>query len=168
MGEASPLDYLLAQSRYTRWANEKVLDAAGALREDQLDVRLAEGTPTIRENLQHVLGAQQVWLARWQGLATKPQPGMSLHELRAGYAESHAEIERYVAGLNAAQLAAPLAYRDFAGNPHELPLWQVIAQPLFHAIHHRAEMGLVLASLGHSPGDMDIVYFALTEEEEGA
>jgi hypothetical protein len=50
-------------------------------------------------------------------------------------------------------------YTTTSGEPHERILWQVMVHLVNHGTQHRSEAAALLTDFGHSPGDLDLVYF---------
>ena len=57
------------------------------------------------------------------------------------------------------QAAEVSAFNPQDKKEYRWPSWQLLNHLVNHSSHHRAEAGLMLASLGHSPGDLDYIYF---------
>ncbi len=151
---------MLALVDYGAATNARVLEAASALSDADLDASPGPGFPAIRANLTHMLTAQNVWLSRWTGRPPLPADARSLVELRTMFDASNAAFREYVGARTLEQLAAPVEYVDSRGDAHARPLWVLVMQVVNHGTHHRAETGLLLAAHGHSPGDMDFVLWA--------
>jgi uncharacterized damage-inducible protein DinB len=152
--------YLLALVDYDAASSERVLAAAASLSDAELDAVHGPGFPAIRANLAHMLSAQNAWLSRWTHKPPAQASAGSLDDLRAMFAASHAAIRAHVEVRTLDELVAPVEYVDSRGVAHAEPLWVLVAHEVNHGTHHRAETGLLLAARGHSPGDMDFVYWA--------
>ncbi len=66
----------------------------------------------------------------------------------------------YLAELTDDDLAAPFAL----GTRGALPLWELLVHLITHGTQHRSEAAILLTDAGHSPGDLDYFYFAITRE----
>lgn len=146
-------DLLIAMARYNLHANGVVLDAMGRAEEAGSDLG------DVRKTMSHVHSAQAVWLARL-GAEPRlpPDPG---ENLRSALRSSGEQLLRFIEDADDADLAATCAYRDTKGNAHERIVWHILMQVLNHGTHHRAEVGLLLAGRGHSPGDMDFILYSI-------
>jgi uncharacterized damage-inducible protein DinB len=158
MASAAQLRKLVA---YNQWANEKILKAIDGMTPEELAQPVDAYMGSVARNLQHMLLATRVWLARWQGetppALTEPVTG----PWREAYARTHAEFREFVEPLTDADADRVVEYKDSKGNPFAVPLDQLITHVVNHGTHHRAETGMLLERRGRSPGDMDYVYYCL-------
>jgi uncharacterized damage-inducible protein DinB len=143
---------------YNQWADERVLAAIDGLPAEELDRPREAYFGTIAANLGHILGAQRRWLARWNGEPLPADEAIGV-PWREAYAETHARLRAYVAGLSDAEADRVLRYQDMSGNARELVLADAISHVVNHGTAHRAETGLLLERLGRSPGDLDYAAF---------
>ncbi len=148
---------------YDRWANDKMFEAASQVNDGELDRKSGASFESIRGSIAHVLQAQRTWLGRWTGGSPELVADVSLGGLRTAYAATHTALCDFLDSRTEEQLAAVIAYTDSAGEPHARRAWQLIAHVVNHGTHHRAETGMLLGMIGHSPGDMDYLYFAPDE-----
>ena len=144
---------------YNQWANEKILKAIDGMTPDELDRPVDAYIGSLARNLQHILGATRIWLARWKGEPTPKFDGPMPLSWRDAYATAHAELWAFAEPLTDAAAARVVSYKDSRGNPHETPLGQLITHVVNHGTAHRAETGMLLERLGRSPGDMDYIVF---------
>jgi uncharacterized damage-inducible protein DinB len=148
---------------YNEWANGKVLAAFSGLSHEQLTRKSGASFESVRGNMVHVLSAQNSWLTR-QG-SPPPDAATDTHGgLAAAFAASHAAMRGFAAGLDAAAVTRTVHYTDSDGDPHSLPLWLVVTHVVNHGTFHRGETGMLLAAMDRSPGDMDLVYWALEQQ----
>ena len=52
---------------YTNWANRRVLQAAANLADDDYRKTVSASWGSVHGTLAHMLGAEEIWLSRWQG-----------------------------------------------------------------------------------------------------
>jgi uncharacterized damage-inducible protein DinB len=147
---------------YNEWANEKVLEAASGLSEEELGRQVSGSHESVRMTLLHVAQVQTWWLSVLNGKPERPSlpEGMPFEQVRQWFRRSHDDLKAYADGLADERLAAEVsAYHPVEKKEYRWPSWQLLSHLVNHGSHHRAEAGLMLASLGHSPGDMDFIYF---------
>jgi uncharacterized damage-inducible protein DinB len=140
---------------YDRWSTRRILDAAIGVDDatwsasDAIDERGLGGI------LIHQLGAHQRWRHALQrdGLDPAPErePLPSLQELR----------ERWEAEWAAVDAWFPTVDDAFLAYVHEgVAVWQMLAHVVNHGTQHRSEAAALLTAAGHSPGEIDIIFFA--------
>jgi uncharacterized damage-inducible protein DinB len=147
---------------YNQYANERLLEVMADVSDDAARDVIA--------TLAHVAAAQINWLERWQGGVNKQSTVeiqdsiRTVSQLRELFGRSHAGLREYIATLTDAQLDRPLLYKDSVGDPYERVLWQLMTHVANHGTYHRGEVAAALTALGHSPGDLDFVYWAQARE----
>jgi uncharacterized damage-inducible protein DinB len=148
---------------YNQWANAKVLGAAAALADAELGRSVSGSHHSVRTTLLHIVRVQEWWLSVLNGKPDRsadPDPTMSLAEIRQWFDRSHTALQTYAAGITARQLDSEVsAFNPWEKREYTWPSWQLLAHLMNHSSHHRAEAGIMLESLGHSPGDLDFVFF---------
>lgn len=149
---------------YNFWATRRIAGAAGKLTQAQFTASTPLSWGSVRDVLTHVLGAEWIWRVRCQeGQAPPklldPAEFPTLEALLARWAVEEAAMRGYLASLTDAELNAPITYRNTAGKPFTAVLWQILVHVVNHGTQHRAEVAHVLTSLGHSPGDIDLILF---------
>jgi uncharacterized damage-inducible protein DinB len=148
---------------YNAWANTRILDTAAALTPAQLLAPGGASFDSVRDTLVHTMGAQWLYLERWQGRSPRTMPEAAafadLAAIRARWAEIERDTQAFVAAVDDARLAAPLSYVNGQGETWTYPLWQQMIHQVNHATQHRSEAAVLLTHLGHSPGWLDLLYF---------
>jgi uncharacterized damage-inducible protein DinB len=145
---------------YNQWADERILAAVDGVSAEELARPREAYFGTIAANLRHIVGAQRIWLARWKGEPPRYDERFT-GPWRQVYAETHAAVRAYVAGLSDADADRVVRYTDLRGNARQLPLAHTITHLVNHGTAHRAETGLLLERLGRSPGDLDYSHYCL-------
>ena len=149
--------------RYNDWANRRILDTSARLTPAQLLEGGGASFDSIRDTLVHTMGAQWVYLERWQGrspraffdAATFPDLGA----IRARWDAIERDTGAFVAALTDADLARVVEYTNMQGERWAYPLWQQMIHQVNHATQHRSEAAVMLTKLGCSPGWLDLLYF---------
>jgi uncharacterized damage-inducible protein DinB len=150
---------------YNEWANQKVLEAAAGLSEEELGRQVSGSHESVRMTLLHIVRVQTWWLSVLNGKpdTSSPPEGwerMPFEEVGRWFARSHDDLRAYAAGLTEERLKTQVsAFHPGERKEYRWPSWQLLSHLLNHGSHHRAEAGLMLASLGHTPGDLDFIYF---------
>jgi uncharacterized damage-inducible protein DinB len=148
---------------YNRWANAKTIKAAGELGDEKLNRDCRSSFPSVFATLVHMLGAEWIWLERWNGSSPSVWPDMdavkTLADLRARWADVEAGQRTRLSGLDDAQLAQPLAYRNMKGEAYQEPLGLVLQHVVNHGTHHRGQIGTMTRQLGGVPAGTDYIVF---------
>jgi uncharacterized damage-inducible protein DinB len=160
----SKLDIVRHLFEYNEWANNHLLSFAEALPEAELTAARGGSFPSMLETFGHLAAAQINWLERWTTGANRVstlelQKMPDIGTVRAAFLASHMGLREFLSGLQEEELAAPRETRDSAGQPLVRPFWQMMTHVANHGTFHRGEVALMLTELGHSPGDIDFLYW---------
>ena len=158
MADTAQLCRLVA---YNQWANEKILSAIDGMTAEELARPVASYFGSLEKNLQHILLATRVWLARWKGTAPATLQDRIDTPWPDAYAATHADFRAFVESLNDDSAGRVVDYKNTKGDSFRMALDQLITHVVNHGTHHRAETGMLLERIGRSPGDMDYVYYLL-------
>jgi len=157
------LDEIRELFAYNRWANRRTLDAVSALSEEARNREVGGSFGSLHKTLIHAIGAEWVWLRRWQGTSPLAMPdewsSVDLQELRRLWSDVEAEQAAHLAALTADQVATVVRYRNFAGHEYEAPFVQLARHVVNHATYHRGQVTLLLRQLGSEPANTDLVRF---------
>ena len=158
---------------YNRWANHLVLSRATKVQEtDYLAVADGISFGSLHATLVHILVAELVWLARWEGglpperlknariadqlAATEIR---TFNDLTTLWRDEEVRQERFFSALTDETVSRTIVYQSTYGEPNERPLSQLIAHFVNHGTQFRAEAAVRLTQLGLSPGDLDLIIF---------
>lgn len=147
---------------YDAWANRRLLDACGALTPEQFTKDLGSSFRSVRDTLAHIMGAEWLWLERFQGRTAtllNPEQFPDIASLRTRWTQVESGLTSYVGGLSAADLERSFDYRDMKGNPHTSLLWQTLQHLANHSTYHRGQVTTMLRQLGAKPIGTDLIGF---------
>jgi len=148
---------------FNDWANGRFDDVLAGLTEEQLTCQLTSSFPSILETQAHIVGAEWLWLKRWQGNSpgSLPSwwPGAHLATLRQQLRLIEQERSTLLLSLDETALAAPLAYRNLAGKPFTRRLGDLIRHVVNHSTYHRGQLTTLLRQVGAEPPRTDLVTF---------
>lgn len=150
---------------YNYWANQRILDACEKLTQQEFLAGQGSSTaqPCIRDTLVHMMGAQEVWLARWSGRSPaanlNAQDFGTLALVRQYWDQIEAHTQGYLQRVEEDILCGEFEYTNFAGKPFKNLVWQTMLHQVNHATQHRSEVALLLTQLNHSPGDLDLIVY---------
>jgi uncharacterized damage-inducible protein DinB len=148
---------------YDAWANGRAFDAVSALPEEQQGHSIASSFPSVAGTLAHIVGAEWVWLRRWQGESPSGYPDWvatpMLADLRARLTAVEQERDAFVAGLSEADLGRVVSYRTLSGQAFEDPLNNLMRHVVNHSTYHRGQVATQLRQLGLKPPSTDLIVF---------
>jgi uncharacterized damage-inducible protein DinB len=149
--------------RYNQWANAKILEAATKVTQEQFLALASFPHGGLRGTLVHTLSAEWIWRKRWEGTSPtsvlNPDEFASFESLRTRWAEEERQLMDFVDRVTDENLNSPFRYTNTSGKPFTRVLWQAMAHLVNHGTQHRTEAAALLTDLGHSPGDIDLIYF---------
>jgi uncharacterized damage-inducible protein DinB len=149
--------------KYNRWANAKILNAASHVTSEQFLAPSAFPHGGLRGTLAHALFAEWIWRHRWEGTSPvvrlKPEDFPTFEALRSRWADEEKLLMSFVENVTDERLNGHFFYTTTRGEPHERILWQAMVHVVNHGTQHRSEAAALLTDFGHSPGDIDLVYF---------
>ena len=145
------LQFLFA---YERWATDKVLNACAGIDQATWSSPNAIGERGLAGILVHALGAHQRWRHGLAHGSESPRPEReplpSVVDLTTRWAAELNAMDAWLAGLDDTTVLSV---------EEEAPLWQYLAHVANHGTQHRSEAAVLLTAAGHSPGDLDLVFF---------
>jgi uncharacterized damage-inducible protein DinB len=154
--------------RYNQWSTARILDAASHVTAEQFIAPAPFPYNDLRGTLVHTLFAEWIWRNRWEGTSPirrlKPVDFPTFDSLRVRWAEEEILLLAFVNGVTDDSLQGKFAYRSTEGVAHERILWQAMAHLVNHGTQHKTEAAAMLTGFGHSPGDIDMIKFAIELE----
>lgn len=112
------------------------------------------GQRGIRSILAHTLSTERSWRSGWRGqgrpAALDEDDFPTVAALAARWRDDETAMRAYLDSLTDA---------DLSGKFHDFTLWHCLAHVVNHGTQHRSEVAMLLTGFGHSPGDLDLVFF---------
>lgn len=154
-------EMLQTEFSYNAWANGKLLDLAATLSDEQLDAPTGYAHGSIRGTLQHLARVHWSWgtvVTTGQPPQSRPEVGESISEIRAFLDAETNATTAWLAGQSDETLVAPIV-SHYGDQSYQIIPWQALTQVITHSLQHRSEIALWLTAAGHSPGDLDFIFF---------
>ena len=164
----SDLDYFRLLSRYNRWANNRLYDAASKLSSDDYYRNRQAFFGSLHGTLNHILVGDRIWISRIEGRDS----GISrldevlyddLDSLWSARESFDETIINTLLDIKPARLEGDLAYHTTSGEACVTPLRLVLGHLFNHATHHRGQAHGLLSQTTTPPPVLDLIYF-LREE----
>ncbi len=154
---------ILILYQYNQWANAKILNAAENVTPEQYLAPASFPHGGLRGTLVHALFAEWIWRNRWEGTSAtvrlKPEDFPTFESLCTRWAEEEKRLMDFVNNLTDERLNDRFSYTNTSGKAFSRILWLAMAHLVNHGTQHRTEAAAMLTDLGHSPGDIDFIYF---------
>jgi len=149
--------------KYNHWANQKILVAASQLDEEKFTRALGSSFSSLRDTLVHILGAEWIWLERWN--RRSPRALLSVAELptlaaiTARWEQVEEARNRFLQGLSSDDLNTAISYVNPRGETWSYPLWQQLVHVVNHSSYHRGQIVTLLRQLGARPVSTDFLEY---------
>lgn len=159
------LDVIRFLFAYQSWANERLFAAAEKCDVNRWPKAIAggHGDGSLFATLAHLVGAEEHWLARWQGNPRSLLRGGAdfghLHEIVACWRDVQERRRDWLDSLDEATLGRELYFIRTNGVEDGQPLWQTLLHVSNHTTHHRAEACVALTLHGSPPQSVDLIDF---------
>ena len=148
---------------YTGWANAHMLDACATLEAESLVRDMGTSFGSVLGTLEHMFGADWIWLERWNGRVPVGFPAKGTYgtvdSLRVAWAMLEDERTRFLSTLDDAKLAEPMRYRNTRGDAFEYPLGQLLMHVSNHATYHRGQVMQLVKQMGGTVKSTDYLYW---------
>ena len=159
---------ILTLYRYNQWSTARILNCAAKVTQEQFLAPASFPHGGLRSTLVHALFAEWIWRNRWEGtsptIRLKPEDFPDFESLRARWMEEEGKLMAFVDGLTDEKLNSKISYKSTKGEPFERVLWQMMAHVVNHGTQHKTEAAAMLTEFGHSPGDIDMIYYLIEKE----
>ena len=153
---------ILILFKYNQWANAKILNAAANITQDQFLADSSFPHGGLRDTLVHTLFGELIYRRHWEGPSLpghlKPEEFPTFESLCARWFVEETRLMAFIDGLTDEKLSNYFEYFSTKG-PYQIMLWQVMTHVVNHGTQHRSEAAAMLTAFGHSPGDVDMIYF---------
>ena len=148
---------------YNRWANRRILGAAATVTPGQFLENRGSSFGSLRDTLVHILGAELVWLRRWEGESPTSYAAPAEFPTLGALTLRWDELERGQSGffdrLTDGALDHVVAYTNVAGERWRYPLRQMLQHVANHSTYHRGQAVTLLRQLGRTLPATDLLLY---------
>lgn len=156
-------DHILRLYAYHHWAEDRLLDALASVTAEQLDKPWGGSFHTGRGLLNHVLGADRIWVERWNGRSPKSIPELPRtsggRDFRAEWENVKGDQRRFLDALSPDQLGSELTYINIKGEQWTYPFADILMHVVNHGTYHRGQLTHLLRDLGLAAPSTDYLVF---------
>ena len=149
--------------KYSDWANQKLMKVIEGLGPEEFTARVGGPFESIRTTLVHMLNAEWGWLARCGGAERGPRLDPDNFPALASISETWSMVQRYrrefLASTKDEDVLRMITYYNDNNEPRSLPLGELMQHAANHNAHHRGQVSLMLRILGHTPGNVDQLFY---------
>jgi uncharacterized damage-inducible protein DinB len=122
--------------------------------------------------LAHILGAEVIWLRRWQGDALARLPGSSdypsLEVLEQAWSDLERSRQKWLEELLESDLVREIEFLSVTrGVMERFPLHRTLLHVSNHSTHHRGEVSAALSALGSPPESVDLIDYMRFRRDTG-
>jgi len=149
---------------YSYWANARLFLVITSLTDEEFTREVAGSYGSVRNTLVHMMSAESGWLERCGGpargarlnAADFPTPD-SVVRRWAGYEE---QMRRFLKSLTEDDLTRTVTYTiPPLGVSGSGRVGDLLHHAVNHNIHHRGQVTLLIRALGHTPGNVDVLFY---------
>jgi uncharacterized damage-inducible protein DinB len=148
---------------YGYWANRKLFDVVSQLTTEQFTQPLTGSYGSVRNTMVHSLSAEWGWLDRCGGQKRGAALVASDYPTAASLIDRWKQVEvfmrKFLANLRDEDLDHVVEFALGGGPKWALPLGDLMHHAAIHGVHHRGQVALLLRSLGHAPGNFDVLFY---------
>ena len=133
------------------WADGILLEA----------LRTGSSPETAVREYAHILGAEEIWLARMEQRPSRTPvwPDLPLGQLESLAGMVHQGYRGFLEGLDRPALERVVHYTNTAGLSFENSVQDILLHVALHGQYHRGKVNLMLRQEGHPPAPTDYIAY---------
>lgn len=148
---------------YNRWANRRLLGAAGQLQPQDVVRHLGGSFGSVQATLVHIMWGEWLWLRRWRGESPKllfdPKECPRVADIESRWDDVARDQADFIASLTDARLATRISYENLEGQRWEYTLADMMQHVTNHSSYHRGQVATSLRQLGQRPPATDFLVY---------
>jgi uncharacterized damage-inducible protein DinB len=152
---------------FAHWANNLMFDACESIDPDALQHATGSSFGSIIGTLDHLYGADWLWLERWLGRTPNRFPAGGVHttipQFRQAWRVLETQRDAWISSLTDDALVAHFAYRNIKGETYSYTLGELLFHVSNHATYHRGQIMQSVKQFGGSVTSSDYLYWLRDE-----
>lgn len=147
---------------YNSWADNRIFEALTTLPPAQYMQDMKGSHGGIHTTLVHLVGAEKVWLERFQGAAQpflSENPPASLGELKAVWEKVGFDTAKWLGTMTDKKLGETFTMKTLKGDTFTHVFWQAFQHVVNHSSYHRGQIITMMRQLGVKPPGTDLIQF---------
>lgn len=147
---------------YNSWADNCIFEALAHLPQEQYTRDMKGSHGGIHSTLVHLVGAEKVWLERFQGAAQpflSENPPQSLPELKVIWERVGYDTAKWLGTMSDKKLQETFTMKTLKGDLFTHVYWQAFLHVVNHSTYHRGQIITMLRQLGVKPPSTDLIRF---------
>jgi uncharacterized damage-inducible protein DinB len=149
---------------YNHWANQRLVTVLEKLSDEMLEKEISSSFSSIKKTLLHVIGAQEIWIRRMEGVSPGafPTDGFSgtVRDLLDLLLAGSLRLKQLAQAADEAQLLAEKKYATLKGGIVTSTLYQVLAHVVNHGTYHRGQLVTLFRQVGVTDiPAFDLIFF---------
>lgn len=157
----TPKSELLDLLAFNDWATRLLLEAVAKLSPDEWTKDVGGSFGTIQGTVAHMIGAEWIWLERWEGTSPSSAPDWmrdpGAETLATRWEAVAEERSRWMASRSDEDVEGVISYRRLGGEPGSNRLDVLVRHVVNHSTYHRGQVAAFLRNLGRTPPSTDLV-----------
>jgi len=144
--------------RYSAWASRKVVEAARAVPDSEIEKPVGASHSSLLGTLGHILWADWLWYTRVVGPVE--QPAVTRQALETVWPDIQNRWIAWAEGSRDAEIERLVEYKSILDNQiARTPAWQIVLHVVNHATLHRGQAVGMLRQMGIEPPHTDLMFF---------
>jgi uncharacterized damage-inducible protein DinB len=157
------VDDLRVMYDYGYWVNRHLFEVLSKLTNGEFTRDLVGGHASVRNTLVHAMSAEWGWMDRCGGPKRGPALVNTEYPTVRSVTERWREVEGmmrgFLEGLRDEDLQRVVEF-SLPGFPlSAMRVGELLHHGAIHGVHHRGQVSLLLRSLGHAPGNFDMLLY---------
>jgi uncharacterized damage-inducible protein DinB len=147
---------------YNTWASTRIFDALASVSDEQYLADMKSSHGGIHSTLVHMVGAEKVWLERFQGEAQpflSQNPPGSLAGLRGIWDATRAKTTAWLDRQSDQSLEGTFTLTTVKGDVFTHVFWQAFQHVVNHSTYHRGQVVTMMRQLGIKPPSTDLALY---------